>query len=53
MEHQVGNRTVKWTRKDAENFLKRSVDTAGNCPNVEDIKFRGEELIDKKFASSS
>ena len=52
MEYKVGNRTIKWTKNDAENFLKRSVMTAGNCPMAEDIQTRGQELIKNKFGSS-
>jgi hypothetical protein len=48
MEHKVGERTFKWDQKVAKDFLKRSIDTAGNCPKARQIEVRGNELINKR-----
>jgi len=48
MEHKFGERIFKWNLKTAKDFLKRSIDTAGNCPNAKKIEVRGKELINKK-----
>jgi hypothetical protein len=53
MEYKVGERTFKWNQKVANDFLKRSIDTAGNCPKARDVEIRGYELISKKFGTNS
>lgn len=53
MEHKVGERTFKWDKKVAKDFLKRSIETAGNCPKSRVIEARGNELIDNKFGTNS
>lgn len=52
MKYLVGSRVVEWKVEDANNFLKRSLNAAGNCPMTDEIRLRGNTLINRKFGTS-